>query len=54
MSDTKGLEENVLRVLDALRVSEDIDQRWLAIARTHIELGFMALNRSISQLSRLP
>lgn len=29
------------------------DQRWLAIARSHFEQGFMALNRSVFQPTRI-
>jgi hypothetical protein len=54
----------VLRRLDDLRAMAyrgehgaahgvTIDQRWLAIAQTHIEQGFMALNRSIFQPGRV-
>jgi len=49
----KALEEAILRVLDLLRVESDIDQRWLAIGRTHIEQGFMAINRAIFQPERV-
>lgn len=40
-------EEIVLRLLDQLAELDDIDRRWLAIGRTSIEQGFMAVNRSI-------
>lgn len=55
MKDNKLLEEIVLRQVDAhLRSSsEEIDQRWVAIARTHIQEGFMALSRSIAQPDRI-
>lgn len=48
----KAAEENVLRLLDALQKT-DVDLRWLAIARTSIEQGFMALNRAIFRPARL-
>ena len=50
----KELEERVLRQLDALADSKDIDvdQRWLAIGRTAIENGFMAVNRSVFRPDR--
>lgn len=47
----KAAEENILRQLDALQKT-DVDLRWLAIARTNIELGFMALNRAILRPAR--
>lgn len=50
----KVVEEQVLRILDSIRnLGTDIDQRWLAVGRTHIEQGFMAVNRSLFQPSRL-
>jgi hypothetical protein len=49
----KTAEENVLRMLDALLDDPDTDKRWLHIARTNIEQGFMAANRSIFKPSRL-
>lgn len=49
----KRLEERVLRVLDDLKGRADIDPRWLAIGRTHIEEGFMAINRSVFQPARV-
>jgi len=51
----KEIEEQVLRILDALDgMSPDfIDARWLAIGRTNIEQGFMAVNRSIFKPERL-
>lgn len=29
------------------------DQRWIAIARTHFQEGFMALNRAVFQPQRI-
>lgn len=49
----KQIEEEVLRILDSLKTDEEVDQRWLAIGRTHIEQGFMAVNRSIFKPGRL-
>jgi hypothetical protein len=49
----KRLEERVLRVLDDLKSRTDVDPRWLAIGRTHIEEAFMAINRSIFQPARV-
>lgn len=45
----KEIEERVLRILDELRTLAvyDVDQRWLAIGRTAIEQGFMAVNRAV-------
>ena len=49
----KQMEEEVLRRLDGLKVTPDVDGRWLAIGRTHIEEGFMAINRAIFKPSRV-
>lgn len=46
-------EEVILRPLDELRDNPDIDQRWLALGRTHIEQGFMAINRAIFKPARV-
>ncbi len=53
----KLTEERVLRLLDGLAKMCDEDPkavngRWLNIARTHIEQGFMAMNRAVFQPTR--
>lgn len=48
----KALEESILRQLDVMK-HPGIDRRWLAIGRTAIEQGFMAINRSVFQPSRV-
>lgn len=53
VNSNKELEEQMLRVIDALFERGDIDKRWLAIGRTHIEEGFMAINRSIFKPQRV-
>jgi hypothetical protein len=52
VNDNKHQEENTLRMLDALAANPDVDKRWLAIGRTHLELAFMAINRSIFKPDR--
>lgn len=51
----KDQEERLLRHLDALanHPQLEIDPRWLAIARTHLEQGFMALNRAVFRPDRI-
>ncbi len=53
----KRLEEVVLRRLDDMDHMDIggpfIDRRWVQIARTHIEQGFMAANRAIFQPERV-
>lgn len=53
-------EEVLLRKLDELRsvlnwdgTTSPPDQRWLAVARTHFEQGFMALNRAVLKPMRV-
>lgn len=52
VNQNKRLEEQVLRQLDRLSDNPETDKRWLAIARTHIEQGFMAANRSVFKPGR--
>jgi hypothetical protein len=49
----KIMEERVLRQLDALSLDPECDKRWLAIARTQLEQGFMAMNRAVFQPARI-
>lgn len=56
----KHKEEQILRVIDALRSGQtsegesiEVDQRWLSIAQTDLEKGFMALNRAIFRPARI-
>lgn len=50
---SKHLEERVLRLLDELAADPATDKRWLAIGRTKIETGFMAVNRCVFQPDRV-
>ena len=51
----KAAEEQILRTLDWLAAQPEgtVDKRWLAIGRTAIEQGFMAVNRSIFKPERV-
>jgi len=60
VNQNKHREEKILRVIDAMANSQtpdgqsiSVDQRWVSIARTQIEQGFMALNRAIFQPARI-
>lgn len=55
VNQNKAIEEKVLRILDELKGDPNlrVDQRWLAVGRTHIEEGFMAINRSIFKPGRV-
>jgi hypothetical protein len=41
--------EAVGTLIDAVRKIETIDPRWVAIAKTDLQTGFMALVRAIAQ-----
>lgn len=49
----KEVEEQILRALDVYKDNPEVDQRWLAIGRTHLEQAFMAINRSIFKPDRV-
>lgn len=60
VNQNKHVEEKILRTLDGLRNGQtpsgesiEVDPRWLSIAMTKLEEGFMALNRSIFRPSRI-
>jgi hypothetical protein len=59
VNENKLAEERLLRVIDLLVGREQtdpgnaVDQRWVAIAKTHFQEGFMALNRSIFRPTRI-
>lgn len=53
VNGNKQDEERILRKLDALKEDPAVDQRWLAIGRTAIEQGFMAVNRAVFRPGRV-
>lgn len=53
MNRNKLVEELALRQLDQHTANPDCDQRWVALARTHIQIGFMALNRAVAPPGRI-
>jgi hypothetical protein len=55
VNEFKQDEERLLRKLESLAATElgFHDPRWAAIARTHFQEGFMALNRSVFQPQRI-
>ena len=55
MNRLKMREETILALLDELTEQDDapIDRRWMAIARAHIEQGFMAANRAVARPERI-
>jgi hypothetical protein len=52
VNTNKEAEERVLRILDDLAADPEVDKRWLAIGRTQIEQGFMAVNRAVFKPGR--
>ena len=49
MNLLKSKEQEVLAMLDGLNTAGAYDKRWVAEARIHIEIGFMAANRSVAR-----
>lgn len=49
VNQNKTLEAKLLKRLEKLGGYSHLDQRWLSVAKTHFEQGFMALNRAIFQ-----
>jgi hypothetical protein len=53
VNGNKQTEEMILRLMDGLAKDGRADPRWLAVARTHFEQGYMALNRAIFKPERI-
>lgn len=53
LASTMSLPSTGGTVVDAILAAPVIDQRWAAIARTHFQEGFMALNRAVFQPQRI-
>jgi hypothetical protein len=52
--DVKEAEERVLRFLEALPAAvPELDARWLAIGRTHIQQATMAILRAVARPQRI-
>ena len=49
INQMKTLAENVGVAVDLLSQDKSFDQRWISIARTDLQKGFMALIRGIAQ-----
>ena len=49
MNAIKGLAEQVGALIDTLEGEPSIDQRWVAIAKTHLQQGFMAAVRAVAR-----
>lgn len=49
MNDAKSKAEDIGKLIDVLKDNPIIDKRWLAIAQTDLQKGFMSLIRAIAQ-----
>ena len=49
MNTIKGMGASMHGMMDALAKIENIDQRWLAIARTDFQTGLMAAVRAVAK-----
>ncbi len=49
INDIKSLAEVVGHLVESMTNDESFDQRWVAIAKTDLQKGFMALVRSIAK-----
>jgi hypothetical protein len=49
MNAIKDIAAKVGNIIDALHDDPEIDQRWLAIAKTDLQKGFMAAVRSVAK-----
>lgn len=49
IEELKAYGNIVSKLLAKVELDGDVDKRWLAIARTHLQEGFMAAKRSIEQ-----
>lgn len=49
MNSVKELGNHVGSLVDGMSRNPDFDQRWVAIAQTDLQKGFMALVRSIAR-----
>jgi hypothetical protein len=49
MNDVKELAVKVGELITALDQMEETDKRWIAIAQTDLQKGFMSLTRAIAQ-----
>lgn len=49
MNEAKELAEQVGSFVDRLQATDGLDQRWVAIGKTDLQTGFMALIRGVAQ-----
>jgi hypothetical protein len=49
INEVKDTGAKIGLVLESFENDKEVDQRWVAIAKTHLQQGLMALTRSIAQ-----
>lgn len=49
MNAIKEYGEQVRVLIETLQGREELDQRWIAIGKTHMQQGFMALVRAVAK-----
>jgi len=49
MNAIKAMGEQLGNAVKAMEEDSNIDQRWVAIAKTHFQQGLMALTRSVAK-----
>jgi hypothetical protein len=49
MNAVKAMARDVGAMIEELQQNKGLDQRWVAIAKTHLQQGFMAATRAIAQ-----
>lgn len=49
MNTLKDIANTVGDIIEALQDDPDVDQRWLAIAKTDLQKGFMSAVRSVAK-----
>lgn len=49
VNSIKEVANNLVPLFEMMEGSADVDQRWLAIAKTDLQKGFMALTRAITK-----
>lgn len=49
MNSVKDLAAQVGACVESVSAMDGVDQRWVSIARTQLQQGFMALTRAIAQ-----
>ena len=49
MNAVKGEGERLRLLIEEMRENEELDQRWISIAETHLQQGIMAAVRSVAK-----